>query len=183
MSLVFLVRHGDYDYQDTAPDTVGKRLTRTGMEQAEATAVWFENIDHDVNLILSSDYKRAAQTAEIIGAVYPGVPFQTSTDLRECVDVYSRDRPLAFQTASAAYKRLFATPGPRLQATIVVCHANLIRYFLSRLQRWSRKRWEDAVIGNCSISAVELADGRRPAVQYAASEEHLPTHLRERRWQ
>jgi serine/threonine-protein phosphatase PGAM5 len=182
MSLVFLIRHGDYDYRDTAPETHGQGLTETGTKQADATADWFEGVAHKVDLILSSDYRRAAQTAEIIGAKYPAVSHQTSTDLRESIDAYSRDLPQAFQAASTAYKRIFVTPGASAQSTVVVCHANLIRYFLSRLQRWSRQRWEEAVIGNCSVSAVELADGRRPAVQYVASEEHLPPHLREPGW-
>ena len=66
MKKLYLVRHGESDGNATMsflPDHQGG-LTKKGMGQAEKLAKRFRKIPIDV--IISSDYKRAADTAKII---------------------------------------------------------------------------------------------------------------------
>ena len=180
MKTVYLVRHGDYDYRDASPATHGQGLMPTGIQQAEITAYWFSSLPYKVTSVHSSDYLRAKQTAEIIVSHFPDLSVQTWQELRECNDVYYKEQVKPFRPADIAFQRFFQSSESCDQYEVVVCHANLIRYFLSRIQEWSKKEWEESTLGNCSISEVEVRESGNMSARSVERDEHLPEHLRER---
>ncbi len=58
-----------------------------------------------------------------------------------------------------------------------VCHANLIRYFISRYFLLDRAQWQNLWLGNCSISTLKFHDKSNVELDLLAFEEHIPRHL------
>ena len=181
MVLTYLVRHGDYNYRDAAPATVGQGLTARGRDQAEATAKWLAGADSGIRSIRSSDFTRAVQTASILADALPRADLDIDPMFRECDDVYFRDTIRVPPSAMKTFDALFGPVAKHPIPVVVVCHANLIRYLLSRLLVWTRQDWESVFIGNCSVSIVELQTHPRSGhcVLEVAKVRHLPPRLRD----
>ncbi|MDX1440326.1 MAG: phosphoglycerate mutase family protein [Rubricoccaceae bacterium] len=179
MTSIYLVRHGDYDYRDAAPATVGQGLTTRGKGQAEATAKWLADADSGIRTIRSSDFTRAVETASILVDALPRAGLEIDPVFRECDDVYFKDTdrvpPSAMETFDTLCGPVVKHPNPMAG----VCHANLIRYLLSRLLVWTRQEWESVHIGNCSVSIVKLQTEPEPGhhVLQVATLRHLPSQL------
>ena len=180
MKTIYLVRHGEYDYKDISTEVEGQGLTVDGIKQAKATAGWFKKLGKDVTSIYSSDYLRAKQTAEIISFNLKGLTVEVSRELRECRDIYYKELPNTSHVTERAFHRHF---GHHLDDgeyfDIIVCHANLIRYFLSRIQDWSQQEWQKRAIPNCSITKILMQGDGQFVVPFIARDDHLPVNLRE----
>ena len=181
MPYLLLIRHGDYDYADARPENRGQVLTKLGLQQAKATAEWLAGCGNRVEAVRSSDFVRAQQTAAVIAQALPGARVFKSETLRECRDVYYQDHQQVPSSADTAYAELLECAAASPYANVIVCHANLIRYLLSRLLAWPRKTWDRTVIPNCSVSIIEFgaSRGSRPRALSVAAQEHLPQRLRE----
>lgn len=181
MTSIYLVRHGDYHYREVAPATVGQGLTERGREQAQATATWLADTDDNIRSIRSSDFTRAVETASILASALPLARLEIDPMLRECEDVYFEDTNRVPQSAVETFDELFGRANGHRDPIVVVCHANLIRYLLCRLLAWTRQEWESVLIGNCSVSIVELQTEPEPGhrVVEVAKVRHLPERLRD----
>lgn len=182
MTSIYLVRHGDYNYREHAPETVGQGLSARGKQQAQLTGVWLASTNSRIRTIHSSDFRRASETASILARASPQASVELDPLLRECPDVYFKDTSRVTQSAVRTFNQLFGPTATHPEPVVIVCHANLIRYVLSRLLEWTRERWESVLIGNCSVSIVDWdADAktqyRVPAV---AELQHLPQELRDK---
>jgi serine/threonine-protein phosphatase PGAM5 len=184
MKTIYLVRHGDYDYKDKNSETEGQGLLTIGVEQAQATAYYFKQLNKLFSAIHCSDFLRTIQTAEII-AKKLSTPeqkptFQTWEELQECADIYYQDFPDAIYPAVTAFHRHFTHNNSTGNVyEIIVCHANLIRYFVSKIQGWTREEWERTLISNCSITEIVITDSGICHVNNFANDDHLPIDLRE----
>ncbi len=76
---IYLVRHGEYDWDDQPSPLKG--LTERGVEQAQLTAKRLGSLP--ATAIYSSDLQRAVETAEIIHGRFDGVPHEKRRNLRE----------------------------------------------------------------------------------------------------
>lgn len=184
MKTIYLVRHGDYDYKDKNSETDGQGLSVMGVKQAQATAAWFKQLNKPFSAIHCSDFLRTKETAEIIAAALE-TPTQKPTlqiwqELQECADIYYQDFPGAVSPAVTAFHRHFTHNSHAGNVCeIIVCHANLIRYFVSRIQRWTREKWESTLIPYCSITEIVITDSDGCRINHLANDEHLPVDLRE----
>lgn len=79
---IFLVRHGqtDANINDTTQGWLDTELNSMGVEQAHIAANAF---DEKIDVIYSSDLKRATQTAFLFKSKYPEVPYYEDSRLRE----------------------------------------------------------------------------------------------------
>ena len=79
---LFLIRHGEVDYnrQKIIVGSTDQPLNDLGRKQAEETAEKVGNLDIDI--LVSSDLKRAKETAEIIGKKI-GIPIVIDSTFRE----------------------------------------------------------------------------------------------------
>jgi len=181
MKSIYLVRHGDYKYREVAPETVGQGLTARGRDQAEAAAIWLAEADSGIRCIRTSDFTRAVETASILASALPLASLEVDPILRECEDVYFKDTNRVPQSAMGTFDALIGPTVSHSGSVVVVCHANLIRYLLCRLLAWTRRKWESVLIGNCSVSIVELQT--QPELRHRVSEvamlRHLPERLRD----
>lgn len=83
-TLVYLVRHGEttWNVERRFQGQLDVELSRTGLAQAEAVAVWFARQPVKFTALYSSDLKRAVQTAQSIGKRLGLIP-ELHRDLRE----------------------------------------------------------------------------------------------------
>lgn len=172
---IYLVRHGQYDSYPENGDALGGGLTPLGHEQAEITAAAMAAIP--VNAIYCSTLRRAAQTAAIIAGSFSGLEVQASRELWEIVPsippreadyfalhfpnltptTIARDRYLADQ----AFDRLFCPALDYDEHNIIVCHGNIIRYFVCRVLNVGVETWANMETNNCGITRCIIeSDGR-----------------------
>lgn len=201
MKLIYLIRHGQYFQREkhiTDGPPVGPEadqitieqdggLTAVGVEQAELLAARFEALS--INVIHSSSLPRALETAQIIARGFPAASFTEHRDLWECVphvpaklasqaaslptELLSHEKALA----DSAFQKYFQVNGENDVSEVLVCHGNIIRYFICRALGITADAWVDMETCNCSISSVSIApDGERKLVSLNDTG-HLPNEL------
>ena len=124
------MRHGQYASWESASEL--KVLTPCGQQQAEDTAKAIKSQMTGippVMKIVASTQIRAIETAEIIHKVFPDVEFQLDPLLIEgnCESPHDRCR---FEGRVQTY--LKPVDGTQGETTVIVCHANVMRYFVCR---------------------------------------------------
>lgn len=155
---IYLVRHGEYDWDDQPHPMKG--LTVLGKQQAQITAERLSSVS--IAAIYSSDLQRAIETAEIIGRAHAGVPHKQSPDLRECMlscPAFSEAPRERLQEGHEQAERAFSeylrpTDGDD-GSDIIVSHGNLIRYLAARVLG-SRKSWRQLNTFNCGITEIAV---------------------------
>ncbi len=187
--ILYLVRHGQYQLKQRDQG----ELTAMGEEQARITAEALHDIPF--NMIHVSTVRRAVQTAEIVAESFPGIQIQSSELLRECVPSMPKRLAALFAMRSPAYDpqemtlcahqfdRAFAyffTPPPEgiNSYDLLICHGNIIRYFVTAALRINAEVWASLLIHNCGITRVMIdTDGDMFLISHNDIG-HLPPDLR-----
>ncbi|XP_031781018.1 phosphoglycerate mutase family member 5 isoform X2 [Nasonia vitripennis] len=140
---IILIRHGQYNTQGKSDNE--RNLTNLGKLQAEVTGMRLAELSFRYTTIVRSTMTRARETSECIQSHLPTVPVKEDCLLIEGF-------PIPPDPASGHWKpeKIFFQDGPRMEAafrkyfhraeqfdkhdtyTIIVCHANIIRYFVCR---------------------------------------------------
>ena len=194
---IYLVRHGQY--QRLSPDElegdstveqairVDGGLTTLGVEQANLTAQRLRS--YPISAIYCSSLPRAVQTAEIIAQEFPGIPLRRTRILWECIpcvppflstffsEVPSEEIARDREQAEEAYGRYFKRARGEDKHEIVVCHGNLMRYFVSRALEVEPETWGKMGIFNCGISQITISH-RLTGVVCHNDSGHLPEDKR-----
>ncbi len=174
--LVVLVRHGQYD----TTDTTNGRLTRVGREQASRTGQFLARASFDG--MFTSNLPRALETAALVGA---GVRMEgrASPLLREGFP--TKLKGYAATAASiaedrarfeAAFERFFKKP-VRRSTELVVCHGNIIRYFVCRALGIAVRRWIQLGTNHTGITRIVVKDNGDMGVASYNETSHLPRKL------
>jgi len=180
---VWLIRHGEYAHGVDTPDEGG--LVALGRQQARLAAARLDGYPVTFTSLQASTMTRARETAEIIAAHFPDLELQLFADLRECTpttrraDIMADLQPGEAETCEAtlagAWERIF-TPaaGPDDANDLVVCHGNVIRWFVTRALDVDPTAWLGMSIANCSVTVIQVrADGSCKLVAFADSG-HVP---------
>jgi serine/threonine-protein phosphatase PGAM5 len=186
--ILYLVRHGQYDLDAMPPDNLGGSLTSIGVQQAELTATRLSVLPIDA--VIHSGLRRAQETAVIIAAKHPRLVLRSFEFLRECTpgvpDGYAESfshltrEAIAqeLQQAEAAFDTIFIPAIGVSQHEIIVCHGNIIRYFVLRALRARTELWASAAMHNCGISEISVeVDGQVRLVSHNDTG-HLPYAMR-----
>jgi serine/threonine-protein phosphatase PGAM5 len=82
--------------------------------------------------------------------------------------------------AAAAYERYFGPPpeGAAGAHEIIVCHGNIIRYFMLRVLQAPPELWIHADIYNCGICEIVVGGARGTQLLAFNDSGHLPAELR-----
>jgi serine/threonine-protein phosphatase PGAM5 len=178
-----LIRHGDYDRDDRVDDRVGNGLNARGREQAQLVGQRLAGLPVKLTSLVSSDYTRARETAEIMGRLLGMTPARDSL-LRECTPAGDRpptmggappgEEPACDSTLAVAWAR-YARPSPGADAhDVLVCHGNVTRWFACRALGADTRRWRAMDIGNASITVIAVrADSTTRLVMFS-DVGHLP---------
>ena len=168
---IYLVRHGYYDWDnDDDPDT-GKALVALGRQQARLIAARLDALPINFTSLQGSAMTRARQTAEIIAPHFPELELQILRDIRECTmttrrqDIMDRLDPGEAAACEAqlekAWQRLFVpASGETDEHDIVVCHGNVIQWFVTRALEVDQTAWLGMSVSNGSLTTIQIrADG------------------------
>lgn len=170
-TLVFL-RHGQYD-----AESLGS-LTALGRKQAHLSGKYLQSFAFDA--IWSSTLLRARETADIV-AEHLGKPRIHHTRLLreglytkvEGYPVSAAERREDRERADTAFAKIVRTS--RADRTeLVVCHGNLIRYFMCRALKTPFTRWLRMTTSHCGITRVVVRDTGAVRVVSYNETGHLP---------
>jgi len=168
---IYLVRHGYYDWDnDDDPDT-GKALVALGRQQARLIAARLDALPINFTSLQGSAMTRARQTAEIMAPHFPELELQILRDIRECTmttrrqDIMDELDPGEAAECEAqleeAWQRLSVpATGKTDEHDIVVCHGNVIRWFVTRALEVDQTAWLAMSVSNASLTTIQIrADG------------------------
>lgn len=187
---LYLIRHGQY-ISSPADDDRGGGLTDTGRKQADLTAEMLEPLP--ITAVYSSPMRRAFETAERI-AVRQDLAPQVFDTLREIIPAIPPSDQTFFAArfpgltmedvaeqrarGDRAFERFFRpveTPEDIHEA--VVCHGNLIRYFVCCTLGIAADLWVKMETNNCGITRCSIAlDGQMRLISMNDAG-HLPINL------
>jgi serine/threonine-protein phosphatase PGAM5 len=174
---VYLIRHGMYDRDSTADDRVGNHLNALGREQARLVGERLARLPVQPASLVTSDFSRARETAEIIGGVLR-MTAVIDTLIHECAPTSERTATAsartqassaACDTSLAAAWAKYMQPSPASDThDVLVCHGNVTRWWVTRALGADTRRWPMMDIANASLTIVAVrADGTTRLVMFS----------------
>jgi len=168
---IYLVRHGYYDWDNDDDPDVGKGLVALGRQQARLIAARLDALPITFTSLQASAMTRARQTAQIMAPHFPELELQIHRDIRECTmttrrqDIMDDLEPGEAAECEAqleqAWRRLFVpATGEADEHDIVVCHGNVVRWFVTRALDVDPTAWLGMSVANTSLTTIQVrADG------------------------
>ena len=181
---LYLVRHGIYDRDSSATDDrVTNGLNALGHEQARLVGERLAELPVKFDRLISSEFLRAAQTADEIGHILHMMPARDSL-LNECTPysvsprIMAGDKPGDIAACDSArvltWQRYFVPTPSRDTYDVLVCHGNVIRWTVMRALHAETKYWSDQDSGNGALTIFAvLPSGVTRLVMYS-DVGHLP---------
>jgi serine/threonine-protein phosphatase PGAM5 len=183
---LYLVRHGQFD-ADLNTNPKGE-LTPLGVKQAKYLPRAFKHVP--INAIHVSTAPRAIQTAEPLIEAFPEAKVTRAHRLLECIPPISAairtqyfahltDDHLAAEVAHAerAFEDYFKRTGATDRHEVLICHGNLIRYFVCRVMNVDHTAWLNLESRNCGITRFLIdSEGNAHLISYNEVG-HLPAEL------
>lgn len=189
---LYLVRHGQYNQAEGDEG----RLTETGILQSQYAAEALRRLRF--NAMYASPLPRAHQTAEIIADTCEiHLPLQLCDSLQECVPsvppilkAYYRlnkesNPPRPHEVADCqrqlhdAFERFAVAPAADAdQVDLLVCHGNVIRFFVTQALEVSVDTWMKMGIYNCGITCIFIQPSGSISLLSHNEAGHLPLDLR-----
>lgn len=189
--IITLVRHGKHDRNNS--ETGGGDLLPMGCEQAEYVAAVIAQ-QFPVTQLVTSTLRRAIGTAQVIATRIPNVPYREDRVLCEAVyHIPKRNREYFEQQygditpATVAHHRVRmayayktyvkAAEGSIDEHDVLVCHGNVIRYFIIRAMRAPLHLWTQMDVYNGSITRLLVQENGDVRLVTQNEVSHLPRHL------
>jgi serine/threonine-protein phosphatase PGAM5 len=165
---IYLIRHGSYVPDPNANPETGPVLTTLGIAQARLVAARMRGMPLHFDSIVSSTLTRAAQTAAEIRPMFPEVAKSATPLLVECTPPL----PMAVKGESAAeqaacksrldeaFAKFFTPARGGDKNDMLVCHGNVIRYFVTKALGVDTRAWLGMSVAHTSITIIQVhADG------------------------
>lgn len=186
---VILVRHGQYEMESS--HDVNRILTTVGRQQAAVTGERLKALNIKFNQMTVSTMTRAQETADIISQNIPDVPQNHCSLLRE-------GAPYPPNPSSKAWtpdRSKFFTDNPRIEGAfrkyihrarpsqtedsydLLVCHGNVIRYFVCRALQFPPEGWLRMSTGNCGLTWLTIRPNGNVSLRGFGDTGHLPPEL------
>lgn len=185
--MVYLVRHGQYDYDDDRDPDVGKALVPLGIAQARLVAQRLGSLPVTMTSMYSSTMTRARQTALVIGQEFPHLELQQTRILRECTpptwrhDIVADEDPDEMNECrdqlEKAYAEFFVPSPDADRHDLLVCHGNVIRYFVTKVLGVDTMSWLGMSVGNCSLTVVRINPDGTKKLLSVGDVGHIPPNL------
>jgi len=161
---IILIRHGQYNLD--GKDDSERYLTDLGRRQAALTGKRLAELALPYSFILHSDMKRAIETANIISEDLTKVPvLPADAILREGSPIAPEPKVASWRPEyhwdtdgariEAAFRKHFhRAPPSQTEDTfeVVVCHANVIRYFVCRALQLPPEAWLRLSLKHASLT-------------------------------
>jgi serine/threonine-protein phosphatase PGAM5 len=185
---IYLIRHGQYNQADTSNADIGQELTPLGIAQARLLTARLSGMSIKFNSLTSSTMTRARETAMVINEDFPELKLKQSTLIRECTpptwrkdimaDENESDLNMCAKNLETAFTEYFLpSPDGNDRNDIIVCHGNVIRYFVTKILKADPMSWLQMSIGNCSLTIIRiLPDGSMKLAAYN-DVGHIPPNM------
>ncbi|KAG7204674.1 hypothetical protein KM043_005089 [Ampulex compressa] len=160
---LILIRHGQYHME--GKNDSERMLTELGRKQANATGKRLKELNFPYSSIIVSSMTRAQETADIINETLAHPNIVTDTLLVEGAPIppeppigHWKSESNFFQDGpriEAAFRKYFHRAEPHQKTdsyTILVCHANVIRYFVCRALQFPPEAWMRISLKHASIT-------------------------------
>ena len=184
---IYLVRHGNYDEAAKGDDEVVRGLTPLGMAQARLVAARLRGMPVMFTSLNASTMTRARQTAGVVNQALPGLQLQITPLLRECTpptwraDIMKDQTPAGLAAAeaqlNAAFAKYFVPARDADQHDILVCHGNVIRYFVTKALGVDTRAWLGFSVAHCSLTVIQVNARGEYKVLAVGDTGHIPPHL------
>jgi len=184
---LILIRHGQY-HLDGASDEQ-RTLTELGRRQADLTGQQLKRLNLPYTTLIRSSMARALETSDIIQQhLDPALLVSTSDLLREGAPFTPEPRLRHWKPEP----RRFFQDGPRIEAAfrrfvhrappeqtadsyeIVVCHANVIRYFVCRALQLPPEAWLRFSLRHASLTWVTVLPSGRVKLDFMGDAGFMP---------
>jgi len=182
---IYLIRHGQYDVE--AEDDCDRKLTKIGQQQARFTGKRLKEIGITFSHFYVSNMTRALETAKLITEELGCGEFNVDPILREGPPL--PPEPPVSHWNPEQYE--FHVEGPRIEAAfrkyihradpeqtedsheLIVCHANVIRYFTCRALQFPAEGWLRLALGNGSITKLSVTSSGRVVLRSLSETGHM----------
>lgn len=186
---IYLIRHGYYDEADTRDEYVGKGLTPLGIAQARLLAARLKAMPVKFTSLISSTMTRARQTAMIINQDFPELELKQNELISECTPPTWRNDVMAEEDSvevsecvdniEKAFQEYFIpSPDENDRNDIIVCHGNVIRYFVTKILKVDSMSWLQMSITNCSLTIVRIMPDGTTKLDAFSDYGHIPENMR-----
>jgi serine/threonine-protein phosphatase PGAM5 len=186
---IYLIRHGEYDQSDSSDAEVGKKLTPLGIAQARLLSNRLKGIQVEFTSLTSSTMTRARQTAIIVNEEFPELTLAQDELISECIpptwrkDVLSESDSVELTQCKNNIEKAFAkyfTPSPNEndRNDIIVCHGNVIRYFVTKVLNVDPMSWLQMSITNCSLTIIRVLPDGTMKLDTFSDYGHIPENMR-----
>jgi serine/threonine-protein phosphatase PGAM5 len=182
----YLVRHGTYLPDPRGPQEPGPGLTPLGLAQARLVAARLAGMPVRFTAITSSTLTRAQQTAVEIRASLPQVPGSAIPLLSECTPPSSMPAPDAAATGvqgackqrlDMAFEKLIVPAKDGDRHDVLVCHGNVIRYFVTKALGIDTRLFANFGISNASLTILRVRADGVIQVMAVGDAGHIPPNL------
>lgn len=166
---LLLIRHGQYNLDGNSDKQ--HILTELGRRQAEMTGKRLASLGITFDLLVRSTMTRAQETGELIAKCLPEIlEVQNCSLLEEGAPIppeppvgHWKPEPKQFfrdnARIEAAFRKYFhrASPDQKTDSyTVLVCHANVIRYFVCRALQFPPEGWLRISLNHGSITWISI---------------------------
>ncbi|XP_061586352.1 serine/threonine-protein phosphatase PGAM5, mitochondrial isoform X2 [Cololabis saira] len=182
---ILLIRHSQYNLSGNSDKE--RILTPLGREQAELTGNRLSALGLKYDVLIHSSMARATETANIISKHLPGVELLSCDLLREGAPIepvppVTHWKPDAVYhedgaRIEAAFRRYIHRADPKQKEDsyeIIVCHANVIRYFVCRALQFPPEGWLRMGLNNGSITWLTIRPSGRVALRTLGDTGFMP---------
>lgn len=180
---VTLIRHAIYDRVDSLDDRVANGLNALGREQARLLGKRLAQLPVKPRLLASSDLKRARETADVIGSLLSMKTVEDSL-LAECTPPSSRpgldekqdpkEMASCLANLESAWAKYFRPSPDENTHDLLVCHGNVIRWFVNRALANDVRHWTSLDIANASITVIAVRPDGTTRLIVFSDVGHLP---------
>ena len=185
---IYLIRHGEYNQTDTSDSDIGNVLTPLGIAQARLLSARLKGMSVKFTSLVSSTMIRAIQTSQIINTDFPELELKESNLIRECTPPTWRDDIMAktdpkelsecVDNLEKAFLEFFiSSPDANDRNDIIVCHGNVIRYFVAKVLKVDTMAWLQMSITNCSLTIIRITPDGTMKLDAFSDSGHIPPNM------
>ncbi|KAK9872863.1 hypothetical protein WA026_019651 [Henosepilachna vigintioctopunctata] len=185
---IILIRHGQYNTLGLTDEE--RILTETGRKQAELTGVRLKELNIPFTEMIKSTMSRAQETGSLISKSLPLIPVTNCDFIREGAPIPPeppignwRSEMRFYQDGArieAGFRKYFHRADPSQEKdsyTLIVCHANVIRYFVCRALQFPAEAWLRISLNHGSITWITITPSGRVYLKVLGESGHFPPNL------
>lgn len=187
--IIYLIRHGDYNQTDERDEFVGRELTPLGIAQTKLLSTRLKAMPVEFTSLISSTMTRARQTALVINQDFPDLQLKQDSLICECTPPTWREDVMKDETESElnkckeniekAFEKYFITsPDEKDRHDLIVCHGNVIRYFVTKVLKVDTMSWLQMSITNCSLTMISIRPDGTMKLDTISDYGHIPENMR-----